>query len=557
MICRMLGGTAAALAVAASLVAPTTAAHADGLVPISGSGSTWAQKAVDLWRRDVATDSGMTVSYSGSGSAAGLSDFANETVDFAVSDIPFGADPADGLPTPPSTPYVSLTVVGGGIALAYNLWVDGHPFNDLRLSGNAVAGIFSGAITRWDDPLLRADNPGVALPAQDITPVVRADTTATSLQLTRWMASEHSDIWSAGASALFPTAGPAFHTQYGSLGVAGYVAQSYGRGAITYVENAYAVSTGLSTAKILNAAGYYVAPTPDAVSIALGGATPDAIGTGVWRHPDARAYPLSTVSSMIVPMQPTRVFTAEKGRTLSRFLAHALCRGQQNAARLGNAPLPLGLVRSASSLIAEIPGSAGGIDLDACANPTFAPGDTATDTLLLRSAPMPPESDKRVPPGPRESTGAELDVAVTASDLFQLTAPTTTSIDFGDLGRGRDGVARALGRFTVVDDRNRLAGWSMQIGVSDFVGRDDPTLRFSSAALGIDPREVVHHDGVTVGSSQEAGQAVYPMTLATGEPGTTTTLEGATFDADLSLRVPRDAAVGDYHSTVTMTLIAR
>lgn len=116
--------------------------------------------------------------------------------------------------------------------------MDGHPFHDLRLSGNAVAGIFSGAITRWDDPLLRADNPGVALPPQDITPVVRADTTATSLQMTRWMASEHSDIWSAGASALFPAPGPALHTQYGSLGVAGYVAQSYGRGAITYVENA-------------------------------------------------------------------------------------------------------------------------------------------------------------------------------------------------------------------------------------------------------------------------------------------------------------------------------
>lgn len=550
----MLGGTGAALAVAALLVAPTTAAHADEFVPISGSGSTWAQNAVDFWRRDVATDSGMTVSYAGTGSAAGLSDFSRETVDFAISDVPYGVD---GSLTPPSTPYASLPVVGGGLAFAYNLWADGHPFHDLRLSGNAVAGIFSGTITRWDDPLLRADNPGVVLPAQAIAPVVRGDATATTLELTRWMTSEHSDVWSAGASTVFPTAGPAFHTQNGSLGVAGYVAQSYGRGAITYVENTYAYKSGLSTAKILNAAGYYIAPTPEAVSIALGGATPDATGTGVWRHPDARAYPLSTFTSMIVPTQPTRVFTVEKGRTLSRFLAHALCRGQQNAAGLGNAPLPLALVRSASSVLATIPGNSGGIDVNACANPTFVAGDTATDTLLLRSAPMPPDSDKRMPPGPHESTGAELDVAITASDLFQLTAPTTTSIDFGDLGRGRDGVARALGRFTVVDDRDRLAGWSMQIAVSDFVGRDDPTLRFSSAALGIDPQEVVHHDGVAVGSPQEAGRAVYPMTLATGEPGTTTTLDGATFDADLSLRVPRDAAVGDYHSTVTLTLIAR
>ncbi len=546
--------TAIAIAVAALLVVPTTAAYAEDSASISGEGSTWAQNAVDLWRRDVAAAPGLTVFYAGVGSAAAVSDLAAERVDFAVTDIPLG----DGASTNvPSVPHASVPVVAGGIAFAYDLVVDGRPFRDLRLSGDAVAGIFSGVITRWDDPLLRADNPGVALPAQDITPVVRADAAATSLGLTRWMQSEHSDVWSLGASTVFPAVGPAFRARNGSLGVVGDLAQSYGRGAITYVENASAVGAGLPTAKILNTAGYYVAPTPEAVSIALGGATPDAIGTGVWRHPDARAYPLATVSSAIVPTQPTRVFTAEKGRTLSQFLEHALCRGQQDAAGLGNAPLPLGLVQSAAGVLAAIPGSAGGIDLATCANPTFVPGDSAVDNVLLRSTPMPPDSDKRMPSGSEGSTGTDIDVTVTASDLFQLTAPTATSIDFGDLGRGRDGVARTLGRFTVVDDRNRLAGWSMQITVSDFIGTGDPAPRFSSSALGIDPREVVHHDGVVVAPSQEAGRAVYPMTLASAAPGTTTTLEGATFDADLTLRVPRDAAVGDYRSTVTLTLIAR
>ncbi|MFZ8504644.1 hypothetical protein ACO1M4_14590, partial [Staphylococcus aureus] len=66
-----------------------------------------------------------------------------------------------------------------------------------------------------------------------------------------------------------------------------------------------------------------------------------------------------------------------------------------------------------------------------------------------------------------------------------------------------------------------------------------------------------HQDGVTLAEAQEAGQAIYPINLATGDRGTTTTLAGATLDADLSLLIPRDAAVGDYRSTVTMTLIGR
>ena len=215
------------------------------------------------------------------------------------------------------------------------------------------------------------------------------------------------------------------------------------------------------------------------------------------------------------------------------------------------------LAQIVADRVSRIPGSSGPIDLDGCRNPTFAPGDTAADNVLLRTAPMPPDSDRHPGPAPRadEVDGANVSATVAASDLFQLTAPASTSIDFGDLGRGGGEVARSLGRFSVVDDRNRLGGWSVQFSVSDFVGIDDAAARVSSTFLGIAPHETTHQDGVSIAGGQEAGQAVYPMILATGEPGTTTTLVGATFDADLSLRIPRDAAVGRYRSTVTLTLI--
>jgi phosphate transport system substrate-binding protein len=401
------------------------------------------------------------------------------------------------------------------------------------------------------------------MPDQAITPVVRADGSGSSAQLTGWMADRYPSIWTYGQRSLFPHINDSFRAQNGSLGVAGYVSQDYGRGAITYVEASYGANAGLPVAKVLNDAGYYVAPTPAAASIALLAAAPGSDGTldlsRVHRSTDPRAYPISSVSYLIAPTATNRIFTADKGRTLSRFIEYAACQGQQELPSFGYGALPRPLAQLVADGVSRIPGSSGPIDLNGCQNPTFAPGDTATDNLLLRMAPMPPESDRYTGPPPHadQVDGENLSATVTASDLFQLTAPTSSSIDFGDLGRGGAEVARGLGRFSVVDDRARLGGWTMQIAVSDFVRTADPTLRFSSASLGIAPREVTHQDGVTVGAPQEAGTAVYPMVVAAGEPGTTTTVAGAAFDADLTLRIPRDATVGDYRSTVTLTLTSR
>lgn len=639
------------------LPGPGSWAAVDAYAPLSGSGSTWAQNAVEQWRRDVAELDGLTVYYAGSGSTAGRRDFIDQTVDFAVTDIPFQTAPEDGsLPETPTSSFAYVPTVGGGLALMYNLRIDGERVTDLRLPGEVVAGIFSGAITRWNDPAIRADNPGVALPDRAITPVYRADASATSLQLTSWMADRYPEVWTKGASSQFPPVAPPFTGQSGSLGVAGFVSQSYGEGAITYVENAYAMATGFPVAKVLNDAGYFVAPTPAAVSIALQDAQIRADGSldlaAAGRSTDPRAYPLPTVSYTVVPTQTTRIFTAEKGRSLARFLAYALCAGQQRAPGLGYAALPLPLVRNAAARVADIPGASGPVDLSSCANPTFASGDTDSDTVLLRTAPMPPTADKRagvvalgdltearrtmtitlVDGGPRarldagptwagatlragtftptttlgqttldatgvavvtlpptatpgtvvpvylaqsdgtvaawnavtipaagfpQRTTGDLVATVTASGLFQLSAPAATVVDFGDLRREVTSAARALGRFTITDDRETLSGWSLQIAVADFVSAADPTTTFPASALGYAPEQVTLPSGVAFSDAQEAGAAVYPAVLATGEPGTSTALAGATLDAALSLRVPKDTPIGSYRSTLTLTLIAR
>ncbi|WP_022877800.1 phosphate ABC transporter substrate-binding protein PstS [Microbacterium sp. B19] len=391
---------AAALAVVSLVALTPVPAHADGYVPISGSGSTWSQNALDQWRKNVASNYGMTVNYSGTGSSAGRNDFINQTVDFAISEIPFQANPEDGSPPErPSTGYAYMPIVAGGTSLMYNLKIGGKRVTNLRLSGEVIAKIFSGQISKWNDPAIQADNPALAMPDRSITPVYRSDGSGTSAQFTLWMSKQFGNIWTQGMRSQFPQINASFKGQNGSLGVAGYVSQDYGEGAITYVEYSYAMKSGFPVVKVLNKAGYYVEPTYQSVAVALMAAqiNPDLTQNldGVYNNADPRTYPMSSYSYMIVPTQTNKVFTTEKGKTLSRFANYMLCEGQQQAAALGYSPLPMNLVQAGSEVIKSVPGTEGGVDFNNCNNPTFKPGDSPSNNQLAATAPNPPDCDKQ------------------------------------------------------------------------------------------------------------------------------------------------------------------
>lgn len=419
-------GLATAFAVIALLLL-----HAGGLgagtasaaswFPITGTGSTWSQNALDQWRKNVATSYGMTVNYSGTGSSAGRRDFINKSVDFAISEIPFQSHPEDGSsPETPTTGYSYMPIVAGGTAFMYNLKIGGKRVTNLRLSGAVIAKIFAGAITNWKDPAVQADNPGLAMPDKAIVPVVRSDGSGSSAQFSLWMSKQHSDIWTHGMTSQFPPPGNG-KAQNGSLGVAGYVSQDYGEGAITYVEYSYALKSGFPVAKVLNAAGYYVEPTASSVAVALMQAkiNPDLTQElgGVYNSADARTYPLSSYSYMIVPTEVAGIFTTNKGKTLGAFANYMLCEGQQQAAALGYSPLPMNLVLAGFEQIKRIPGAdVSGVDINSCNNPTFKPGDSPSNNQLAASAPQPAACDKK---GPDQCTtgtaGAPDDTPTTGS----------------------------------------------------------------------------------------------------------------------------------------------
>jgi phosphate transport system substrate-binding protein len=407
-------GVLAALLTTLALTGVPQSASADSYTPIAGAGSTWAENAVDEWRRAV-NQYGMRISYAGTGSSDGRRQFLSGTVDFAVSDIPFQTHPTDGSAAerPATGSYAYMPIVAGGTVFMYHLTVNGQRVTNLRLSGDNVTKIFTGAIKTWDDPAIKADNPGLQLPHRPVVPVVRSDGSGSTAQFTMWMTNQHNALWQAycakvgrsgacGQTSYYPTVSGMI-AQSGDLGVAGYVAQNYGEGAIGYVNYSYALNAHYPVAKILNHAGYYTEPTPQNVAVSLLQAkintdrsSPDYLTQqldGVYTDSDRRNYPLSSYSYMILPLKVQGTFTAAKGKTLGAFSYYFMCQGQQQAPQLGYSPLPINLVQAGFDQIRRIPGvQTQNINIKGCNNPTFTADGR---NRLAETAPYPAACDKQ------------------------------------------------------------------------------------------------------------------------------------------------------------------
>lgn len=396
--------------------------------PVAGAGSTWSANALQQWIRNVFDNYRWKVTFDDSGSSAGRQLFAQGTVDFGVSEIPYALSGSDSPDPRPARSFAYVPIVAGGTALMYNLVIGGQRVTNLRLSGENVAKIFTGVITKWDDPAIAADNPKLSLPGVTIVPVVRSDGSGTTAQLTSWMRSQHPDIWNAycakagrsncGITSNYPIVpGSAFIGQQGSNGVAGLVAQSKSVGAITYVEESYALNARFPVAKVLNAAGYYTEPTASNVAVSLlaaainnDPASPDYLTAnlgGVYGNGDPRTYPLSSYSYMIIPTAIEGSFTENRGLTLADFASYFLCEGQQQAEVLGYSPLPINLVQGGLEQIQKIPGGNPlNKNISACNNPTFSPDGT---NKLANEAPQPQACDKQGPDQCLTGTGGATD----------------------------------------------------------------------------------------------------------------------------------------------------
>lgn len=473
--------------VAVICVTGSIPAQADNLVPISGAGSTWSQVAVDAWRADVRAD-GLVVNFAGTGSTDGRVQYMHHTVDFAISEIPFENPPEPGQPAEiPDRPFRYLPIVAGGTSFMYHLTVGGKQVRDLRLSGETLTKIFTGAITRWSDPAIKADY-GKTLPDIPIIPVVRSDGAGASAQFSKYMQTLYPNLWCPFAqrtlgqpannchhTSFYPTFGTA-KGQVGSNGVANYVSASYGEGSIGYVEYAYAKRIDYPVVSLLNQAGYYAQPSASNVAVALTKAVinPDLTQNlaAVYTNPDPRTYPMSSYSYMIIPTTTATPFNTDKGKSLATFINYFLCAGQQKAATLGYSPLPKNLVLAGFDQVKAIPGTVPSPSINSCNNPALS---------ILQSAPMPSACAKK---GAAVCTGLG---GVEGTATTGSSAGSTTSGATGGTAAGT--ASGATGATTGAVDP--LTGQPIPAGAAGSAG---PVDTVAAATLAVDP------------SSQSSGQ---------------------------------------------------
>ncbi|MFD0584034.1 substrate-binding domain-containing protein [Dactylosporangium darangshiense] len=418
-------------------------------VQLRGAGTATSYRAIYAWTGTVAQD-GMTIDFgfSQTGSTFGHASFADGTVDWGAWDVPYGVEDQQ-----PSRGYTYMPGTAGATAFKYNLRIGNRRITSLRLSGENIAKIFTGVLTRWDDPAIAAENPGLALPAIPILPVVRADRSGVTWQFTRWMMARQQQYWTAYCTkvgldpctptSLYPVpAGSAMRlAYYGDSSVTAIVDDPQANGAIGFLNEGpdFEAGLGIPAAKMLNAAGYYTSPTSGHVGIALLKAKVDAGQiqdlSEVYTNPDPRAYELSWYSYLIVPTEATHGFTTDKGRTLGDFGRYALCQGQGQAKQLGYAALPINLSLAGYGQLqrvpgAQLPGTAAEF-LQSCANPTISAGGT---DALAASEPMPRPCDQQGPvqcPAPNTTTtvSAQTDYVQrdTAVTLTARVSPSTAA----------------------------------------------------------------------------------------------------------------------------------
>jgi phosphate transport system substrate-binding protein len=308
----------------------STGGAAGGAVTLTGAGATFPAPIYSKWFSDYGQAHGVKVNYQSIGSGGGIQQVTAGTVDFGASDAPMSAEEAGKVPG-----ILQLPTVLGAVAVTYNLPGLQQP---LKLSGPVLASIFLGKVTRWNDPAIAADNPGVALPNTNVAVVHRSDGSGTTFVFTDYLA-QVSPEWKAGPGTGKSVSWPGGLGAKGNEGVAGAVKQT--TGAIGYVELAYAMQNGLSMAALKNASGAYVAPSVDATAAAAAGVA-DRVAGGDFRvslnnAAGAGTYPIATWTYLLVPPHWS---DCGKAQAFVSLVDWALTQGADAARQLHYAPLP-------------------------------------------------------------------------------------------------------------------------------------------------------------------------------------------------------------------------
>jgi phosphate transport system substrate-binding protein len=316
-------------------------------VKLQGSGASFPAPLYTRWFQEYSKATpGVTIDYQAKGSGAGIKDFIARTVDFAASDAAMEPDEIAQV----DVGVVLLPMTAGKVVLAYNL--PGAP-PEMKLSREAYTKILMGQITKWNDPLIVACNDGFAMPATDITVVVRSDSSGTtyvfSLHLSA-VSQEWADKFGANKTINWPSSDK-FVKGPKNDGVTALIKQT--PGAIGYIEYGFATQTGQAMATLENKAGKYVKPTLESGMAALANAADMPEDLIVWLpDPDGDdSFPIVSYTWLLCYRQYE---DAQKAEALRGVVRHCLTEGQKISGDLGYIPLPEEVVQVVQQAVDKI-----------------------------------------------------------------------------------------------------------------------------------------------------------------------------------------------------------
>ncbi|HEU4374055.1 MAG TPA: phosphate ABC transporter substrate-binding protein PstS [Telluria sp.] len=300
---------------------------------MTGAGATFPYPIYAKWAEMYKSTTGNGLNYQSVGSGAGIKQIKAKTVDFGASDMPLKAEEldADGL--------MQFPAIMGGVVAVVN--VDGIAPGQMKLTGPVVAEIYLGKITKWNAPEIAALNPGVKLPAEEITVVHRADGSGTSFLFTDYLSKTSPDFkakigagtavkWVVGVGGK------------GNEGVAANVQRI--KGAIGYVEWAYAKKNKMSHTQLKNKDGVFLQPDDDNFKAAAASAawtkTP-GFGVVLTDQSGKASWPITGVSYILMHKQQP---DAAKGKEVLKFFDWAYKNGGAAATELDYVPMPASVV---------------------------------------------------------------------------------------------------------------------------------------------------------------------------------------------------------------------
>ena len=335
---RTLAVLAASVLIAgATLVAQT--------MQINGAGATFPYPIYSKWFSEYnKLHATVQINYQSIGSGGGIQQLTAQTVFFGASDGPMTDDQLKAAPGP----VMHFPTVLGAVVPVYNIpGVTG----ELKFTGQVLADIYLGKITKWNDAAITKLNAGAKLPATDITVVHRSDGSGTTYIWVDYL-SKVSDEFKTKVGVKTAVNWPAGVGGKGNEGVSGLVTQT--PGSIGYVELIYALQNKISYGSVQNAAGEFVRASTEAVTLAAAGAAanmPADFRVSITNAPGKGVYPVSSFTWLLFYADPK---DKAQAKTMVDFAKWALSDGQKFCSELGYAPLPASVVKLELAALAKI-----------------------------------------------------------------------------------------------------------------------------------------------------------------------------------------------------------